>query len=630
MHKRILLALALAVLLAGAQLVARVDAQVVTEEPFGEVDWCYEFNFITNDHESQILIGEWESGTGIKSELANGTQSILMLLQYPLTVQPLGVVWRFDRGFGTGPAPVDVQASLNAFGIGHTPDPIQFQISPDWSPEDQFALVALTSQSAGQSGTTAQVSLNASNNVNLTSLVVYGNGVNPFPFNHCGAATTTPTQTATEPGTPTATATQGACLLPGQPSPTPGAPTSTPTVGPSPTPQTFMFTDDFSGDLPFGVTRTLGVTGPMNGGSISIWSSGLEGWNTSTDYPSSVSSKWYNPGPATVYHDVFYTFPANVVVTAVHFDVMAIGYGSGGYTAYAAAYQEGLALDPAHPTGYIAGNQGASGAGHEYVWETKTFPHTGYLLRTVEVRLASTRGASWSLNAIDNVEIYFKWVTPPATTPTPWPECTLTPTVTPSVSPTPSASPTPFTLTPTFTRTPTVTPFPIVIPTTAPTNTPRPTNTAGPPTATLDPSVTPTLRPGYNEGTVGPFVPPESGNGGQGSGLHGLGNALIAFGANAWQRASGWASNAAGTITRLTNAWRSAAPTPLPYMPQCRTNPLANELCAIWYILTFTVFSGTLGSLIVPMGVAVIDIYFLFVFIRMARAVIAQIKQMRS
>lgn len=112
--------------------------------------------------------------------------------------------------------------------------------------------------------------------------------------------------------------------------------------------------------------------------------------------------------------------------------------------------------------------------------------------------------------------------------------------------------------------------------------------------------------------------------------MRGLGNAVLGLGSNLWQKVTGWIGNMTGALTRVIDAWGSATPTPLPMMPQCRTDPIANELCAIWYILTFTIFSGTLGSLIVPMAVLVIDLFFLFIFIRMARAIIAQAKEIWS
>ena len=236
MHKRILLALALVVLLSGIGMTA---AQVVTDEPFGPVDWCYKFNFITNDHEALVVYGDWESGTGFKSELVGGQHTLLLQIDYPVTVAPVGIVWQIERGFGTGLAPIDVTASLPAFGITHSPDPLLFQISPDTSPGDTFARIELSPDSADDFGTTASVSLIASNAVSLSSLTVYGEGLNPFPFNHCGPGTATPTATATGSSTPAPTPTQGACLLPGQ-----ATPTVEPTAGPSPTPITRSWTWD--------------------------------------------------------------------------------------------------------------------------------------------------------------------------------------------------------------------------------------------------------------------------------------------------------------------------------------------------------------------------------------------------
>jgi hypothetical protein len=734
MHKLLLI-------LAGlAMLVASCGTQEIPT--IGEVDWCYTFDFRTNDDDYgiQFINGSWEAGKGL---VPNASGVLRANYAQTATVQPAIVIVQVDRGEGvTG----DVDVAVNALVFG-VPISIDETIP---SAVSEIPPQAATPEDSALSGSVMQVSMVVSDVLYIRSIEIRGYGSNPFDSNECdqpaddtptapvadtptSPPTDTPVATYTLPpsNTPDVTPSPQVCVPPGQPTPTAG-PTNTATAGPSPTPQTFMFTDDFNGDLPFGVTRTLGVTGPMNGGSISIWSSGLEGWNTSTDYPSSVSSKWYNPGPATVYHDVFYTFPANVVVTAVRFDVMAIGYGSGGYTAYAAAYQEGLALDPAHPTGYIAGNQGASGAGHEYVWETKTFPHTGYLLRTVEVRLASTRGASWSLNAIDNVEIYFKWVTPPATTPTPWPECTTTPTVTstmtssvvPTHTPTPSRTP----VTRTPTATPTVTRTPIVVASPTRTNTPIATATPGPPIPTSVPTSTASPVPAPTISVTQPPTGPGPGDGeggGEGdwesceerpeqpgwldvagniryaigvgtqiitcivvpylaAGVDIVGN-LFSWGVNvvldfvgfigsafAWAGGTlsnfgiqignffqgiigliefifaivnsilaiiglvwaifvrllelmiGWIGQFMSTASTVVNAWWSATPTPIPFLPHCVSNPLDSNICAFWYLLDNTLLGGTLGDLIVTLFVVLLDLMIVLEFIVMAMNILRE------
>src|SRR5690606_24880634 len=77
-------------------------------------------------------------------------------------------------------------------------------------------------------GNEVLVNLHATGTVVVSSLTVYGNGLNPFPFDHCGPPTPTPVPATDIPPTH-----DGSCLLPGQPTPTPGTPvpTSTPDCG---------------------------------------------------------------------------------------------------------------------------------------------------------------------------------------------------------------------------------------------------------------------------------------------------------------------------------------------------------------------------------------------------------------
>jgi hypothetical protein len=236
--------------------------------------------------------------------------------------------------------------------------------------------------------------------------------------------------------------------VPEMTSTTQAQPTWTPTVeatntpGPSPTPATYTFTDDFSSStLPFGVVRRTDVLGPMNGGSLRVQASGWHETQSANAYPILASSLWWNANGVTpmISNTPYYVFPADVIVTRVSFRGKSIGYGNGGETARVFAYTAGVSLDPAHPSYQIAGTQGGSGSGYEYIWHTYTYPSAGATLRTVELRLETRRFADWAENAIDNVEIDFRWVAPP--TPLPPPTWTPFPSPTPVQSPTPSATP---------------------------------------------------------------------------------------------------------------------------------------------------------------------------------------------
>src|SRR5690606_16795086 len=215
------------------------------------------------------------------------------------------------------------------------------------------------------------------------------------------------------------------------------------------------------------------------------------------------------------------------------------------------------------------------------------------------------------------------WADPP--TPTPWPECSPTPTNTPVTPTTPGPTPTPYTLTPTPSPWPTPTPFPVVIPPTAyPTYTPYPTID---PTR-MTPPLGPTPLPSATAG-VPTLVGPGTGGSGLGpadfTGITGLGEGIMNFVTNLWTRGTILAAQVGSQATRVLSGWGNATPTAPPSMPQCRSNPLANELCAIWYILQYTVLSGPVGSLIIPVATIVVDLFALFLFIRLGRAVVARL-----
>jgi hypothetical protein len=80
-------------------------------------------------------------------------------------------------------------------------------------------------------------------------------------------------------------------------------------------------------------------------------------------------------------------------------------------------------------------------------------------------------------------------------------------------------------------------------------------------------------------------------------------------------------------IQRVGDAWTYTAPTPLPGLHRCHTEPLESELCAIWYILTFTVFAGNLGTIITTLSAVVVDLFLLFTFIRLGRAILARMAE---
>jgi len=601
---RVFIAALAVIVLSAAGLQAPVAAQAPW--PDSGYDWCYTFDFTTNPHQAEVLFGEWQSGLGYTSQLFGEDQVISIRYSQAVTVAPERVIILLrDGAFSSGIINVDFGAT--AFGLTTGPEPIRFTMGGDF-PDKTITLLPFA---AGQSGNTMDIGVIASQQVYLDSVLLFGNGASPFPSNDCAIVTATATATAWLPSTPTTTPTPTidpdateepapVCVLPGQPTPTP-TPTDTATPGPTPTPTpepgvvvhppTFWAGTGATWTDTSATNNNLQASGVF---STSGWGQGTIAWDI--DNPSGDGYAQLVAGDVIRVRRVEWSGSAG-------FCVVRRWNGGTSYTDLSMEASDGGAVHTLVLSGSTRVTRISCAIGDRYNLSPRRFT----------VRIERVGGLLWS--------------DPPTPTPspTPWPECSPTPTNTPVTPTTPGPTPTPYTLTPTPSPWPTPTPFPVVIPTAVPTRTPPPPTAVPPPTATLHPSVTPT-------GTVGPFVPAPggvSGDGGNG-GLRGLGNAVLGLGSNLWQKVTGWIGNMTGALTRVIDAWGSATPTPLPMMPQCRTDPIANELCAIWYILTFTIFSGTLGSLIVPMAVLVIDLFFLFIFIRMARAIIAQAKEIWS
>lgn len=567
-------------------------------------DWCYTFDFTSQDYGAIFTYGSWVAGEGFVTDEVG---DLRFTYAHPVTVQPVRVEVTIARGIGVE-GQIDITATGIIFGFNPSevlPSPnIQVSLTAD---KEQETLTT-DSYAAGLSGTTMTIGLGVTQQTRLMSVRVSGLGLNPFPSNECPKGTPTATVTAspTTSATPSKTYTPPptatpvdppTCLLPGQPTPTP-IPTT-----PSPTP-----------------------SGPI---------CPRDEWLPATEYERVWTGSVYVPAGSSV--DVKLDRPFYVRFSGVYrspteakarytadrwFDGGRLGLLASGEGIPVSNVANDLGGNVFNVVAVNPGLNGRDGA----TWPTVLITHVRFS------SVVSNNTFSWV-----DVRNACQVAPPSPPSPTPWPNCTPTPTITPTTSPTPRPTNTPFpnTLTPVPSRTPSPTPFPIVPPTLiptvtpGPTSTPRPPNTPRPATATLHPSVTPT-------GTVGPFEPPGSGDGWEGGeggagvgGLRGLGNSLTALGSNVWQRTTGWVNSVSSTIGSISEAWSTSVPTPLPLLPQCKTDPLANELCAIWYILSFTVLTGTVGGLIIPFAVIVVDLFYLFWFVRLARAILSQAKEIR-
>jgi hypothetical protein len=69
--------------------------------------------------------------------------------------------------------------------------------------------------------------------------------------------------------------------------------------------------------------------------------------------------------------------------------------------------------------------------------------------------------------------------------------------------------------------------------------------------------------------------------------------------------------------------------TPLPGMPQCVTAPQNSQICAVWYIFDYTLFSpGTPGTLIIPLLVLIVDLFLAFFIIKYVFALVKDVQSL--
>lgn len=97
------------------------------------------------------------------------------------------------------------------------------------------------------------------------------------------------------------------------------------------------------------------------------------------------------------------------------------------------------------------------------------------------------------------------------------------------------------------------------------------------------------------------------------------GSNVVTFGGNLIGQLSGYMDTLSFSLNLLNTSWNNATPTEIPGLPKCSTQRFAYEVCAIWYILTYTVLSGTVGGLIAPL--ATFAVYF-WIFLRFVNFVV--------
>lgn len=87
-----------------------------------------------------------------------------------------------------------------------------------------------------------------------------------------------------------------------------------------------------------------------------------------------------------------------------------------------------------------------------------------------------------------------------------------------------------------------------------------------------------------------------------------------------------WIGQFFSMIRTILNTWYLAPPQAIPFLPQCQTNPMSSDICAVYYIVRYTVLGGTLGGLIIPIALVVVDFGIVLSFILTVRNLIKNIR----
>lgn len=177
-------------------IVALTLAACAPSEIPDPADWCYDYNWrvqATNSNGSPINIiqGAWFAGSGIFTDNAG---SFSGNFTEPFYIRPNQIQITVARPSDVSAlADINIDVLANVFGASFGGSVTM--------PGGQNEATVLINNTSGPTveGNTVNASVQASHRLQITNIKVFGSGVNPYPRNDCGAATSTPTN----PNTPT-------------------------------------------------------------------------------------------------------------------------------------------------------------------------------------------------------------------------------------------------------------------------------------------------------------------------------------------------------------------------------------------------------------------------------------------
>jgi hypothetical protein len=555
-----------------------------TPGPPAVYDWCYRFDF-TVDDPFNAGVGSWEYLFGY---VTDDYGNLNLTYDSPVYIQPTTLQARIVRLVG---GDISIETTGEVFGIDTT---TEAQTLPGVV-ENYVAQIGASS--AGQGSYTVNFTLHASDDVALEYLELFGIYDNPFGASNCGGfedtPTSAPTNTRTDAPTRTRTFTPSPTLTPSNTF----TPSNTPTVTNTPD---FDWCYEF--DFTSGTGGWAGYYHPTVSGYTAIYSAS-NGWDNNAMQS---RIQIVRSIPASTLTEISATLSGTL-----NGNLHQIGFNftEAGYAYYSATTS---ATHNFSPSALGVTNLFIDVVADAQYWGT---PVTPYLIG-VRLKGNGTDPGFYGTGVSSCL--------PPTETPTATPSTGPTATITPSLTRTPRPTFTPGTRTSTLTPSRTLLP---VFPTTPPTVIPS-TNTStlvmtstvtpgpGTPSATApDPSGTPvtatgTGTPVIDLTAVGDFTT--------------IGGGAAAVSTNLFNLTLGYLENITGVFNGIVDAWYNTSAQAPPGMPLCKTQPLQSEWCAILYILTYTLFSGEIGKLILQVGVIAIDLFILFTFIRLGRAILAR------
>ncbi len=91
------------------------------------------------------------------------------------------------------------------------------------------------------------------------------------------------------------------------------------------------------------------------------------------------------------------------------------------------------------------------------------------------------------------------------------------------------------------------------------------------------------------------------------------------------QLAAAWIGQLVSSLQSIFYAWYLAPAQAIPFLPQCSTNPMANDVCAVYYVLNHTFFSGSIGMLLIPMLMLLMNLAMIIYFARNVKTILSKV-----